>query len=632
MRYQTKPKGGETVQTVPYAAFTTKSIEPGNLAKPVQNTSHGMRNQASQHAFAQKFQRAAQELSGQRREPTTGQPANQTNQPAKETDYKSQSQTTNSITNSNQDQVLGGKTPKVQANEGDNFQADAPKDSQQTMNLMQQLLELLQMLGLAGDTQVTGQTLDGQTGSLPQSGDLAQANPELLASELAQLPQTTNLTALMKALASPNENFQQILGQLQKDLEQLVQQLSSTSDFANQGQDGLAAIRQELLAALNPADGDVLNGQDFLVKLAGAVAKIAEKTAGNGETSGQTAAGNQTIGNNSVNGENHLEVQAQATDGKLSERSTQTASGGKTSETGLTPELFGKVEIKTAEAKQGEASPTEVKQVEVKQADTKQVEVKQADTKQVEVKQADTKQVEVKQADTKQVEAKQASTQQADVKQAEGKQSEGPEKNWQVNLKGAQTASINSNQSQNEFGLQNQNNSFPQNNTDLTQVQSSKLPEPPVNIPRMAQVIFGQITQKAKLLITPGTTEMQIQLKPDFLGKMNLSITSENGLVTAKFNTESYRVKEIIEANLNTLKDSLAQQGVKVDQLVVNVSTQKDYSGYQEQNYSYYHRNPGKKSKAAGTSNEEGFEKLFPADLESKNMQAYYGNTVDFKA
>lgn len=619
MRYQIKPKGGETVQTVPYTAFTTKSIEPGNLAKPVQNTSHGMRNQASQHAFAQKFQRAAQELSGQRQEPTASKPANATNQPAKETHNKSQRQTTNSITNSDQEQVSGGKTPEVQANEGDNCWADAPKDSQQTMNLMQQLLELLQMLGLAGDTQVTGQTSDGQTGSLPQSGDLAQADPELLTATLTQLPQTTNLTALMKALASPNENFQQILGQLQKDLEQLVQQLSSTSDSANQGQDGLAAIRQELLAALNPADGDVLNGQDFLVKLAGAVAKIAEKTAGNGETSdpnilnvskmpeaGQTA-GNQATGNTSGAGENHLEVQAQASDGKISERSAQAAGDGQNSETRLTPKLFGKVEVKTgeakqAEAKQGEASSTEVKKVEVKQADNQQVE------------------------------AKQASTQQADVKQAEGKQSEGPEKNMPVNMKGVQTASINSNQSQNEFGLQNQNNSFPQSNADLTQVQSSKLPEPPVNIPRMAQVIFGQITQKAKLLITPGTTEMQIQLKPDFLGKMNLSITSENGLVTAKFNTESYRVKEVIEANLNTLKDSLAQQGVKVDQLVVNVSTQKDYHGYQDQNHSYYHQNTGKNTKPAGTLNETGLEKLFSADLESKNIQAYYGNTVDFKA
>jgi len=103
-------------------------------------------------------------------------------------------------------------------------------------------------------------------------------------------------------------------------------------------------------------------------------------------------------------------------------------------------------------------------------------------------------------------------------------------------------------------------------------------------------------------------------------------------LVTAKFNTESYRVKEVIEANLNTLKDSLAQQGVKVDQLVVNVSTQKDYSGFQEQNRSYYHHNSSKHNEKAETLFEEDFEKLFSADMESQTLQAYYGNTVDFKA
>lgn len=555
MRYQTTPKGGETVQAVPYTAFTTKSIEPGNSAKPVQSSSYGMRNQAKKPAFAQTFQRATQELSGQSNEPAVSKPAN----------FKPQGKATDDIANSKQSQNLVSTETSVDP----------------AMNLMQQLLEILQMLGLAGDTQLTGQTVGGQTDCQPQTGNQAQSVTSVVTSGLAQLPQTPTLAALIKALAGQDENLQEILGQLQKDLQQLGKQFNENGGLPNQGQDKLAAIRQELLTALEQTDGDFLSDQDFLVKLAGAVAKIAAKSAIAGESSdpkvltvskpddtSQNVAGSQTTGNTPVLGDNHLGVQARSTP-------SQVAGDDQNSEVGLANKLFGQVEVKQVEAK-----PTEAKSTGV-----------------------------------------------VDVKYPGGF-----EKSVPVNMKSADTASVNSNQGQNEFRLQDQNNVLIQNNADFTQVQSSKVPEPPLNIPRMAQVIFGQITQKAKLLVTPGTTEMQIQLKPDFLGKMNLSITSENGVVTAKFNTESYRVKEIIEANLNTLKDSLAQQGVKVDQLVVNVSSQKDYSGYQEQNHSYYHHNPGKNTKTAGTLNEEGFEKLFPADLESKNVQAYYGNTVDFKA
>ncbi len=160
-------------------------------------------------------------------------------------------------------------------------------------------------------------------------------------------------------------------------------------------------------------------------------------------------------------------------------------------------------------------------------------------------------------------------------------------------------------------------------------VQTANTPEQPAHIPRMTQFIFGQIAQKAKLVISPGATEMHIQLKPDFLGKLNLSISSENGLVTAKFNAESYRVKEIIEANLGALKSNLAEQGIKVDQLIVNVGTQKDFSGFREREAAFYNHSDKGNRVVLG---DEEFNKMFPAELEANAVRAYYGSSVDFTA
>lgn len=87
-----------------------------------------------------------------------------------------------------------------------------------------------------------------------------------------------------------------------------------------------------------------------------------------------------------------------------------------------------------------------------------------------------------------------------------------------------------------------------------------------------AQEVIDQIVQKAELLKSENNnTEMRIQLKPGFLGKMLIKIAIEDGLVTAKFVTESQHVKQLLEANLVTLKQNLEAQGLKVDRTEVNV-------------------------------------------------------------
>jgi len=100
-----------------------------------------------------------------------------------------------------------------------------------------------------------------------------------------------------------------------------------------------------------------------------------------------------------------------------------------------------------------------------------------------------------------------------------------------------------------------------------------------VSIPVMAREIhqqreqvFQQIIQKAHLLVAGEHAELNIQLKPDHLGKLTMQVVVENGLVTAKFAAESMQVKELIEANLGNLRQTLTNQGLKVDQITVSVN------------------------------------------------------------
>jgi flagellar hook-length control protein FliK len=94
--------------------------------------------------------------------------------------------------------------------------------------------------------------------------------------------------------------------------------------------------------------------------------------------------------------------------------------------------------------------------------------------------------------------------------------------------------------------------------------------------------LFAQIIEKAKVSIKNGNGEMEVNLKPDHLGKLHLKVSVENQIVTAKFMAESQQVKEVIETNLNQLRRNLQDTGIQVDQLMVSVGQQNNDSSFQQ--------------------------------------------------
>lgn len=85
--------------------------------------------------------------------------------------------------------------------------------------------------------------------------------------------------------------------------------------------------------------------------------------------------------------------------------------------------------------------------------------------------------------------------------------------------------------------------------------------------------VFEQIVRSMNFSIKEGQSEMQIHLKPDFLGQMSMKIAVEDGLVAASFTVENHQVKELLESSLSNLRQSLTNQGLKVDTLTVNIGS-----------------------------------------------------------
>lgn len=84
--------------------------------------------------------------------------------------------------------------------------------------------------------------------------------------------------------------------------------------------------------------------------------------------------------------------------------------------------------------------------------------------------------------------------------------------------------------------------------------------------------IANQIIDKIKVSVTQNQTSMELQLNPESLGKVNLTVQSKGGVMTAHFVVQNEISREAIESQMQTLRDTLTQQGIKVDAIEVTVS------------------------------------------------------------
>lgn len=87
---------------------------------------------------------------------------------------------------------------------------------------------------------------------------------------------------------------------------------------------------------------------------------------------------------------------------------------------------------------------------------------------------------------------------------------------------------------------------------------------------------LNQIVDKAALHFKNGASEVQIELKPEYLGRVRMQIAAENRQVIVKIMAELPAVREIIESDLSQLKTELQNQGVSVDKLDVSVFSEAD--------------------------------------------------------
>ncbi|MBI4733259.1 MAG: flagellar hook-length control protein FliK, partial [Rubrobacteridae bacterium] len=89
--------------------------------------------------------------------------------------------------------------------------------------------------------------------------------------------------------------------------------------------------------------------------------------------------------------------------------------------------------------------------------------------------------------------------------------------------------------------------------------------------------LLSNIAGKLDLLLSEGRSEAKIKLKPDFLGDLKIHLVMDGGSMKAVLTASTNQAKDLIEANLSALKQSLESQGLQLKEFEVTVDQQQSY-------------------------------------------------------
>ena len=88
--------------------------------------------------------------------------------------------------------------------------------------------------------------------------------------------------------------------------------------------------------------------------------------------------------------------------------------------------------------------------------------------------------------------------------------------------------------------------------------------------PRAEETVLPQIVQSIRLQAVQGTTEARVQLKPEHLGNLNITLKVEHNQVTATIQADVAAVRQWIESHEASLRQSLSEQGLQLARLEVH--------------------------------------------------------------
>jgi len=154
-------------------------------------------------------------------------------------------------------------------------------------------------------------------------------------------------------------------------------------------------------------------------------------------------------------------------------------------------------------------------------------------------------------------------------------------------------------------------------------------PAKALSIPKtVEESVLTQLSARLSEAVKTGVTEIRLLLRPESLGEMRVKLTLDGDVVMGKIYVENQQVKHIVEANLQSLRDSLGYHGLQAGSFDVNVGG----DAREHMNDAARGVAPRAESEEDGRDPSGNAETPASASLGSETGRRFGSNTIEFFA
>lgn len=175
-------------------------------------------------------------------------------------------------------------------------------------------------------------------------------------------------------------------------------------------------------------------------------------------------------------------------------------------------------------------------------------------------------------------------------------------------------------------------------------VQATPNPVQQAPLPQMnMQDVIDQIVQHTRIHLSEDVKSIEMQLNPENLGKVYVHVSEKQGTVTAQLTAQNESLKEALVQQAAVLKESLNQQGIKVDAVEVSAGThefesslERDAHSQEEQARQQEEQSARRSRRSINLNDLNDLDGLSGIMSEEETLVAQMmrdnGNNVDYKA
>jgi len=159
------------------------------------------------------------------------------------------------------------------------------------------------------------------------------------------------------------------------------------------------------------------------------------------------------------------------------------------------------------------------------------------------------------------------------------------------------------------------------------------------------KAVLNQVKNAASQLNNE-KSQVTIALRPENLGRVNIQLTSQNGQLAAQITADSQQAKDALTKGIEALRQTLAEQGINVNRIVVNTqesssengnnlaNTDKEETAFSQAGSKSHEQNnsAGKSTEGQGIDLADGTSELPEEEATEQEQEIRLtGSTVDYK-